>query len=379
MRHDGKKINVVVLWLYDPIIDKFFTGGMERWCRDVARLAQSRGYDVHIWQKSTTSFRKEIEDNITLQGIAAEMGFLGNRRLAKKLCRETRSDEPFLFVSQEISAFSNFSRFVTVNHGIWWDGDFPWWKKALNKRLQQIMISRAQATICVDTNYINWCHAELSGRAQWESRLFYVPNYADRDLFECCGNSRTVDAKKPTILFPRRVSGHDLFRHGRGAGLFIRAVELLEAQGIRPRLIFAGRGNLQSEITGWAENRGMGARVEVKEVPLDEMPEIYAQADVVVVPSLEHEGTSLSAVEGLVSGKPVVVSHIGGLCNIVIDRLNGYVCNLTPESLASSIREALMYPPLASFPGLLENCRIALGKERWEKQIWSILQSRLGL
>lgn len=148
---------------------------------------------------------------------------------------------------------------------------------------------------------------------------------------------------------------------------------------MRPRLIFAGRGNLQSEIAAWAERRNMGDRVEVTEVTLDEMPELYARADVVVVPSLEHEGTSLSAVEALVSGKPLVVSHIGGLCNIVVDRLNGYVCDLTPESLAKAIREAVNYSPLSNCPELLGNCRRALSKDRWERKVWSILQSTLKL
>jgi hypothetical protein len=41
-----KNLNVVVLWLYDPIADKLLTGGMERWCRDVSRLAQMNGYKV---------------------------------------------------------------------------------------------------------------------------------------------------------------------------------------------------------------------------------------------------------------------------------------------------------------------------------------------
>jgi len=51
------------------------------------------------------------------------------------------------------------------------------------------------------------------------------------------------------------------------------------------------------------------------------MPEVYARADVVVVPSTAHEGTSLSAIEAIASGKPTIVTHIGGLGNIVIDNL----------------------------------------------------------
>lgn len=375
----AKNFNIVVLWLYDPVADKLPTGGMERWCRDAARLVRDHGFQVRIWQKSVKPFIKVMEEDITIHGVPASLRFGGNRTLAKNLQRHNLREEPFLFVSQEILGFGDFPRAVAVNHGIWWNGDNPWWKRFLNKRLQRKLILQAKATICVDTNYINWCHAELPGRTVWQSRLFYVPNYADGNLFKPSEEKRAIRSQSPVILFPRRVSGRNLSTQGRGVGLLIQAVEILEAQGVHPRLIFAGRGELQSEIAAWAKRRDMGDRVEVTEVTLDQMPELYERADVVVVPSLEHEGTSLSAVEALCSGKPLVVSHIGGLCNIVVDRLNGYVCDLTPESLARAIREAVNCSPLYSSPELLENCRKALGKDRWERQVWSILQSALKL
>ena len=71
------------------------------------------------------------------------------------------------------------------------------------------------------------------------------------------------------------------------------------------------------------------------------MPMLYQSCDVVVIPSTGHEGTSLSAIEGIVSGKPTVVTHIGGLPNIAIDGLNAYVCDLSPTSLAGAIRKAI--------------------------------------
>lgn len=375
-----KTLNLAVLWLYDPKASKLLTGGMERWCRDVARLARKHDYQVTIWQKSILPFRIQIEDEITIQGIKSSMGFRGNRTLSKALIDRNLNHEPFVFVSQEILGFGNFPRAVAVNHGIWWDGDFPFWKRILNKRLQKKLILSAQATICVDTNYINWCHAELSERYLWEQRLFYVPNYADTNQFKPQEELSQIDKTFPKILFPRRVNGKNIERDSRGVGLLIKAIEILESDGFYPQLIFAGRGRLQNEIQSWADKRGSSNRVRIVEVPFDKMPELYAEADVVVVPTLEHEGTSLSAVEGMLAGKRLVVTHIGGLCNIVVDQLNGYVADLSPKSLANSIREAVtsQLPPLSNKP-LLEICRNSLGKSRWEKKIWSHLQETIGL
>lgn len=55
-----------------------------------------------------------------------------------------------------------------------------------------------------------------------------------------------------------------------------------------------------------------------------------------------------------------------GLGNLVIDGLNGFICDLTPESLAQGIRRALEARRLPTGP-TLESFRESLGKPRWER------------
>ena len=59
------------------------------------------------------------------------------------------------------------------------------------------------------------------------------------------------------------------------------------------------------------------------------MPEVYRSADIVVIPSLASEGTSLTAVEAMAMGKCVLASDVGGLTNIIIDGYNGFL--VTPS------------------------------------------------
>ena len=103
------------------------------------------------------------------------------------------------------------------------------------------------------------------------------------------------------------------------------------------------------------------------------------KADVVVIPTVAQEGTSLSAIEGIVSGKPTVVTHIGGLGNIVINGLNGHICDLSPESLADAIQQAAETRLLDSSPEVFARCRESLGKLRWERQVWRFLEQYLEL
>lgn len=364
-----ERLTLASLWFLNGDGSQEQTGGLQRWCRDLAILARHHGHDVLVVQGAHQGFETEYRPGIRVVGVPRSMGFQGNWQLSRWMLRHLDPKDACVYVSQELAIAGCPQRSMAVNHGIWWDGDMPWHKKRLNKVLQSRLLNKLKAVICVDTNYINWCHAELKGRRAWEQKLFYVPNYADLDRFLPTGEA-SRQTPELRILFPRRVEGDGLEFQGRGAGLLLKAVELLEAREVRTRLMFVGRGGLQGAIRQWAANHHMEDRVEVFESTLDGMPDQYARADVIVVPSLEHEGTSLSAIEGLVSGVPTVVSHIGGLANIVIPGFNGEMCDLSPESLADAILRAHEERPLERV-GLLAACRESLGKPRWEQSVWT--------
>ena len=373
----SKQLNIAVLYCLNFDGSKMLKGGLERWCRDIALLVQQKGYKVTIYQKANTFFEKELAKDVRVVGIQCSLTVRGNWYLSRWLEHNTNREEPFIFATQEMALSKKIKRAVAINHGIWWDGDFPWYKRWIIKRLHYKFITQVKGTICVDTNYINWCHTELPKRKFWQESLFYVPNYVDCDKFRCHAGLEERNGY-PTILFPRRLNYRDLDSDPRGSGFLIKALELLEADGIKTRVIFCGRGSLQNAVKNWSFQQGISDRVTVIEAPLDDMPQIYSQADVVVIPSIAHEGTSLSAIEAIASGKPTIVTHIGGLGNIVIDGLNGYVCNLSPASLAQSIRKALEDRALVN-PAICDAFRNSLSKTRWERQVWSHLVDCLGL
>jgi len=381
-----KRMNIASLRLYDYVHSKLFTGGMERWIRDVGLLARDKGYYVTIYQKDLVSFEKDLTDGLRVVGVKCGPNWRGHWTFSRWLERNISRDDPIVYVTMELALSRQILRAAAIQHGICWEGDFPRYKKCLNRRLQHQLIRRLRGIICVDTNYINWCHAEFPDRASWEHKLCFVPNYADPNLFRAMPEPPQTRGL-PAILFPRRIGGTRnldldtkawLDRHARGAGLLLKAVEILQQEGIDVRVIFAGRGELQGVIREWATERGMSDRITITDVPLDEMPDIYAKASVAVVPSLEREGTSLSAIEAIMCGVPTVVSHIGGLCNVVIDGVNGFVCDLTPASLAEGIRRGLAVSRLPTGP-TLKSFRESLGKPRWERQVWDHLSRWLAL
>lgn len=352
-------------------------GGLQRWTRDVALLLADRGAKVTVFQKAPEAFQSEIGGRIPVVGIRAPMRAWGNYLFTRKLARRLPPSHPMLFVSQELLLGSHFRNALVVNHGIWWDSDFAPWKLALNRRLQGTMLRRAAKVICVDTNYINWCHATVPRRAQWQQKLRYIPNYADERAFHYQISPAPIQRTRPRILFPRRMlETLTPYWDGRGLMLLLEALALLRRHGTEFLVEFAGTGGARAAIQGYADEHGFGDSIECGQYELDEMPSAYARADVVVIPSAGHEGTSLSAVEALCCGKPVVVTHIGGLPNLVIDGLNGFLCDLNPKSLAAALRRAIGASGDAERSSrVAHDSRSTFGKERWDDAVWSELAS----
>ena len=72
-----------------------------------------------------------------------------------------------------------------------------------------------------------------------------------------------------------------------------------------------------------------------------EMPAVYREADITVIPTLYSEGTSLSCLEAMASGNAVIATFIGGLPNLIIDEYNGLLISPEVGDLVDSISRLL--------------------------------------
>ena len=115
------------------------------------------------------------------------------------------------------------------------------------------------------------------------------------------------------------------------------------------KLIIAGRGGMLDELRDEVRRLGIDNKVYFTGyLSLDKVTKMYKCADVAVFPST-YEPFGVVALEGMLSGTPVVVSDVGGLNEIVDHRVNGmksYAGN--PNSIADSILELLYNPGLCT-------------------------------
>jgi len=84
------------------------------------------------------------------------------------------------------------------------------------------------------------------------------------------------------------------------------------------RLVLTVRDKLPSRYRAeFVENLGW--------IPHEKIPEIFANSDIVVIPSQWPEPFGIVAVEAMASGKPVIASRVGGLKEIVEDGKTGFL------------------------------------------------------
>lgn len=73
----------------------------------------------------------------------------------------------------------------------------------------------------------------------------------------------------------------------------------------------------------------------------EEMPKVYQEANIVLIPTLHDEGTSISALEAMASGRAVVMTNIGGLNDIGENQVSKLSCRCNSSAITSCLLELI--------------------------------------
>ena len=112
------------------------------------------------------------------------------------------------------------------------------------------------------------------------------------------------------------------------------------------KIVVMGKGSLQNEVSQIIQTNNLGSVVKVLDyIPYNEMPKMYAAADLFVLPSI-FDPNPLSVVEALHSGLPVAVSQMAGnVEDAVTEGENGWVLPVkNGEFFAKTLKEIFSTP-----------------------------------
>jgi glycosyltransferase involved in cell wall biosynthesis len=137
----------------------------------------------------------------------------------------------------------------------------------------------------------------------------------------------------------------------------------LRSLGVDSHLLLVGDGPLREELQELVERLGVAR--EVHFVGFQDDIGSYLQAADAVALSSANEGTPVTLIEASAAGLPVVATDVGGVRDVVLDGVTGY---LAPEGDEATIAERLR--DLARDPGLRR--RMGAAGERHVRATYSV-------
>lgn len=148
---------------------------------------------------------------------------------------------------------------------------------------------------------------------------------------------------EPLVLFASRMLWE------KGVGEFVEAAQMLRHRGIKARFVLAGetdnhnpRAVPEAQLKAW-QDQGV---VEWWGFRRD-MPGVFAQSSVVVLPSTYREGVPKVLIEAAACARPIVTTNMPGCREIVRDGVNGIlVPPRDPRAVSEAILRLLANPEL---------------------------------
>jgi glycosyltransferase involved in cell wall biosynthesis len=118
------------------------------------------------------------------------------------------------------------------------------------------------------------------------------------------------------------------------------------------RLLIAGDGSIRHELSEYIARRGLRDRVMLLgHIDDERLIELYAGCRAVLFAPYQ-EDYGYVTLEAFLSRKPVITARdSGGTLEFVVDGVNGYVCEPTPDALAGAVNRVAADPALAASLG----------------------------
>ncbi len=347
-----KKLRIAHLhWGFPPVI-----GGVETHLTLLLPTLAEMGHTVSLLTGSTEGAKPEEEFKgikITrapimdlnwlckrgLHGIETEINNVFNKFMDKNKPDLLHAHNMHYFSKAHVRALENISQkkgiplFLTA-HNAWDDALFF----ELTTKIKWTHIIAVSHFIEKELTGVGWSHRKITTVHHGIDEKAFHPGIKPKKIL-----------KKYPQLKDRRVVFHPA-RMGwaKGCDVSIKALRLIKEKFPNVMLVLAGTKNIidwgltqQKDIAYMVhlvEKFKLRDNVFIDFYLLKEMPYLYAASEVCVYPSNVYEPFGLTMLEAMASGKPMIVTKMGGMPEIIQDGINGFV--IPPknyEELASRV------------------------------------------
>jgi len=202
-----------------------------------------------------------------------------------------------------------------------------WIKVALHRRLLCRWVDRF---VCPSEHLAGWLRRNLG-----TDNVVHIPNFARRSVI-----SEDSSGVPNRLLFAGRLSRE------KGVGVLIEALAIMRERVPEVSLVIAGDGPERVTLEALAKLRGVDAAVRfVGPQQPHELDRLYAEAAVVVLPTLWMENCPVSVLEAMARARAVVATRIGGVPELVQDGVTGVLVERGDAGDLSEVLEELFENP----------------------------------
>lgn len=205
--------------------------------------------------------------------------------------------------------------------------DFPN-RSIIHKNILKFNLKRAD--ILLSTS-----RAMANEASKYTSKGFEItPFGVDTDMFKPNLEAKLISNNEFTIGIVKSLEKEY------GINYLLEAFALLKEQynKLNLKLLIIGGGSLESELKELAVNLDIDSDCNfVGKISYEQVPEFHCQLDIAVYPSIA-ESFGVAVLESSACEKPVIVSNVGGLPEVVENGVTGFVVpERSPEEIAKHI------------------------------------------
>jgi glycosyltransferase involved in cell wall biosynthesis len=339
--NDQNNVSVKTSTFFDSFGTNYYSGGAERYLLDLHKICADLNLNLNIYQNSKIPFMRKY-NNINVIGLLPYEDVPNNSYKyvdiqTKNYIYHTYNNTILHIYSAFQECFPNhIGPSIGISHGISWDHKMnkienapKFWDDRQNIIIGAIYCDKL---VSVDTNTANWFQTIDYNLGNHKFRV--IPNYVDTNVFK----PRENYLKKPQkiiITYPRRLY------EPRGLYIALDVTDRILQKYNNVEFHFVGKGfendikNIQNKIKKYPNKIFCYSKSPF------EMPEVYRKSDISLIPTQYSEGTSLSCLEALASGNVVIATRIGGLTDLIINNLNGYLIEPDADSLYTTLVNAI--------------------------------------
>lgn len=310
------------------VIPDFRIGGAEEMCKHLSISLKKHGHEVKIVSLYDLSTRNTAD----LEAEGFEISYLGKKpgldfstvKKLKKTIKEFRPDVIHSHLHALKYAYWASSRDCPIVHTIHnvATKDSGGLSLILNKlflrsgRVKFVALSKAIQETIVDA---------------YTSDVRDIPVVLNGVPIERYYARKGYDLKSPISI--ANVAG---FRPAKNQIELLKAVMILQSEGIDCELFLYGDGEKRAEIEDFIKQNELDAVVRLCGFRND-VAEKLAESDIFVLPSL-FEGIPLSLIEAMATAMPIVASNVGGIPDMIDDGETGLLCEPIAQSIAEKIQ-----------------------------------------